>query len=291
MAYNTIDGTIDEVDSTTTDATVTDSSTVEKDNAENLDNTEKTQDNSGSEDQEESYEELLQKLKDDGVSLNKIKRFQKLNERAKLATEYETKLKTLESSKPEAKEEKQEEKQETTSQPANDLANIDQAIESVLSDDSDLTFKEYVFDEAGNVKEGGYKTYNDMFKDFFKATVKKLTKVSELGKAKEEKLKAETERYYNELDTELKETFTDDTGILDEEAFNTYMDVLKADHAKTPVENVRKHLAKYLRTQASKPAPKQEKPQEKEEIAGRNTRNADRSGDYIPGQANPFASI
>lgn len=297
MEQNNLGGVADEANTNTTQASVSESLTDEQTNAnlESEESSEESEQDAESLDLEESYEELLEKLKNDGVSLNKIKRFQKLNERARLATEYEKKLKAFEGSENTKTESKEEVKEQSQNKIASEV--LDKSLDEFIESMDLPEFQEYEFDEEGKPIKGGYKTYKEMFKDFRKAMLSTLMNVSEFNRAKQERENAEITKYYNELDTDIKEVFTDDEGILDEETHKSFMDDLKKHHETLSAEDkqkpyVRKYLAKWLKTRSqtsTKPAPK--KAEDEVEIAGRTGSRAKNNDEYIPGQSNPFRSI
>jgi len=299
MAQQNTDGIDSDIDTTTADTTVSEPSSEEKANTDNLgedqnldaeENLETDPKTTPSD--EEDYETLLQKLKDDGVSLNKINRFKKLVEKSQKIPELEARLKEFEAVKTEAKEDVKQDKQHEDSQSSStdDFAELDTVLEGINVDDK-------LFSDLENLQEGDFNSWKDiallMYKPMRKAILRDLTKVREVGQQKELEQKQSVGKYYNELDQKVKDTFTDESGNMDSNSYEEYMATLKSDHSKKPVESVEKHLLNYLKSKAlsNKTLDKAEKEEESNPVAGRNTRKTTEGVGYTPGSRDPFGSI
>lgn len=249
----------------------------------------------GTQDPEESDEELVQKLKDNNVSLPKIKRIQKLMERARKATELEKQgalsaEKTQEAAQTEKKTEEQQQQIDPTKY---------NSLDDVLNSLEVPKFDNPVFNEAGEYVSGGYKTYDEQYIAFRNQMFRDMEAVGRIGDAKKAAIEKEQEeeinKLRNDLDSEIKEVFTDDQGILDDESHKKFMADLKKHHESLPEEErvkpyVRKFLAKWLKNNSLKEEPTLDDDQRNvPDTAGRNTKKpSGDDDDYIPGVTQVF---
>jgi hypothetical protein len=263
-----------------TDETVSDSST--DDNAsEDISN-----EDSGS--HESDFDALVEQLKDNGVPLNKIQRFQELNKKAKdKETEAETLRKELETLRSSAKDQPTQNGQQQQTQQTATTSSADDDLFTTLDSLELPTLDEIETDQQGNYVKGGYKTYADMFKAFQRGIFANMMKVREITEEKKKAQEAEAQQHYATLEKDVQEAFTDDQGTLDQQAYDAYMKKLREDHEKTPVDNTRKHLINYLKSSLRSQT---QKPQENEnernarKMAGRTLNSGNGADDYIPGQ-------
>jgi len=197
-------------------------------------------------DESEDYDELVRKLQEQNLPLGKVKRFKELvDKNRQLREELESMKKT---STP------KEEIKETSTAPF-----FDESLEETLKQvkaQSEIKFKEYEYDDQGQIKGGGYSTFSDLADDITKQVIFTMTKIKEINESRQKEVEQKANQYYNELIDEVKSAFSDDDGVLDDKSYTAYMESLKGDHQKRPVQDVRQHLIGYLKKQL-KTNPKQ----------------------------------